>query len=270
MNNKAVKTELDIQSKYDEGEIKSHRKMEQLSGGLCYIEDVVSIEGEGISSFVLGAGWLLELMELESGEMFFFRGDEEVRPNKKHFGVLYPPFTLMRVCVKNMKGRFRGMAGTVASFPLKRDTLPMIFETDFNEPLKDISQLKKILDSCCNPQPFEMNPSASLLSIKAKRLIDENYQIYPSIARIADRLGVTHEHLTRQFKRDYSLSPNTYLHQVRVAEATFRLSKGEEIIAVSHDVGYNDLSRFYKQFRKATKQAPGVCQMNKGKHRADK
>jgi AraC-like DNA-binding protein len=38
------------------------------------------------------------------------------------------------------------------------------------------------------------------------------------------------------------------------------LARGEEIISVSQEVGYNDLSRFYKQFRKTTKTSPGACQ----------
>jgi AraC-like DNA-binding protein len=99
-----------------------------------------------------------------------------------------------------------------------------------------------------------------LLSLKAKRLIDENYLSFPSIARVAGRLGVTHEHLSRQFKRDFEISPGAYLHQLRLADAPLRLARGEEIINVSQDVGYNDLSRFYKQFRKTTKTSPGVCQ----------
>jgi YesN/AraC family two-component response regulator len=35
--------------------------------------------------------------------------------------------------------------------------------------------------------------------------------------------------------------------------------RGEAIIEVSGDVGYNDLSRFYKQFRKSTAASPGFC-----------
>ena len=101
-----------------------------------------------------------------------------------------------------------------------------------------------------NRQSIDSCPSASLLSVKAKRLIDENYLAYPSIARIAERLGVSHAHLSRQFKRDFGMSPSEYLRRLRVADAPLRLARGEEIINVSLEVGYNDLSRFYKQFRK--------------------
>ena len=55
-------------------------------------------------------------------------------------------------------------------------------------------------------------------------------------------------------------SPSSYLHKLRLADAPLRLARGEQIVNVSLDAGYNDLSRFYKQFRKTTKTSPGVCQ----------
>jgi AraC-like DNA-binding protein len=133
---------------------------------------------------------------------------------------------------------------------------------------QSVAEVKEILDSSYNRQSIERNPKPSLLSIKAKRLIDENYLIRPSIARIASRLGVTHAHLSRQFKSDFGLSPSAYCHQVCIADATFRLARGEEIVNVSQDVGYNDLSRFYKQFSKVRTKTPGYCQAPKKRGRA--
>ncbi|MCA1638096.1 MAG: AraC family transcriptional regulator, partial [Acidobacteria bacterium] len=76
-----------------------------------------------------------------------------------------------------------------------------------------------------------------------------------------------HPHLTRQFNSDFGISPSAYCHQMRITDATFRLAKGEEIIDISQDVGYNDLSNFYKQFRKARAQTPGYCRApNKRNH----
>jgi len=48
--------------------------------------------------------------------------------------------------------------------------------------------------------------------------------------------------------------------KLRLADAPLRLARGEQIVNVSLDAGYNDLSRFYKQFRKNTKTSPGACQ----------
>ena len=249
--------ETDLQSN-----IQSNRKMELSTEGAFVIEDVLEFNGSGAMTFVMCDVWLIELFELEAGELYYMKGGEPVRPNRKRFGIFYPPFTIMRVCYKDVRGLWKGMAAA-EPLPEKLIASPMIFETDFNQPLKSIAQVIEILKTSYNRQSIEMNPTPSLLSIKARKLIDENYLIRPSIARIAARLGVTHAHLTRQFKRDFGLSPNVYCNQLSIADATFRLARGEEIINVSQDVGYNDLSRFYKQFNKATTKTPGYCQSPK-------
>jgi AraC-like DNA-binding protein len=231
--------------------------MQLLSDGSYAIDDVVSIEGDGISPFVFGRGWLLEIIEVESGEFYFFHDSEKVVPRGRRFGIFYPPFCFVRSYVKDLKGLVRSVGHTELLPGLP--THPVIFETDFDGSLASASDAVNILASAENIQSIEPKSDPSLVSIRAKRLIDENYLVFPSIARIAKRLKVSHAHLSRQFKRDFAMSPSEYLHQLRVAEATFRLSIGEPIIDISHEVGYNDLSRFYKQFRKNTRTSPAIC-----------
>jgi AraC-like DNA-binding protein len=115
------------------------------------------------------------------------------------------------------------------------------------------SRAGRTIERCTRPSP---------LSQKVKRALDESYRdTDSSIARIAARLGVSHAHLTRQFKRDYGMPPLAYRDQLRARDAMLRLARGEKIIEVSSDVVYNDLGRFYKQFRKLTPASPGSCRL---------
>ena len=70
-----------------------------------------------------------------------------------------------------------------------------MFETMCIELPTGVAQVLEKVKLAENHQSVEWNPKPSLLSVKTKRLIDENYLSYPSISRIARRLGVTHEHL---------------------------------------------------------------------------
>ncbi len=268
MNNKQPQPdELDFQLNLTDGAgIHSRRKMELSANGAFLIEDVLEIKGSGAMTFVMCDAWLVEIFELDAGDYFFMRGTECVRPPSKRFGIFYPPFSIMQVCFKDVRGRWSGMAAT-ARLPEKLMALPLMFETDFNGAPQSVEQVERILSSSRNRQSIELNPKPSLLSLRAKKLIDENYLIHPSISALAARLGVTHAHLSRQFKGDFGLSPSAYCNQVRIAAATFRLARGEEIINISQDVGYNDLSRFYKQFRKNTTKTPGYCQTPKRRKR---
>ncbi len=236
----------------------AHRKTALLPDGAYLFEDELEINGMVTTTVITCRAWLLELHELQAGELFFIRGNAQVRPYTKRFGVLYPPFSIVQPCFKNARGRFIGVAATEI-LPTEFMTHPALFEVACVEPLSGVAQVIELLTTGVNRQPIDSNPKASLLSLKAKKLIDENYLIYPSMARIAGRLGVTPAHLSRQFKLDFGMSPSSYFRLLRVADVPLRLAKGEEIITISRDVGYNDLSRFYKQFRKTTHTSPGAC-----------
>ena len=231
--------------------------MQLLSDGSYVIDDVVSIESSGTAPFVFGQGWLLEILNIESGEFCFYHDSVKVRPGKKQFGVFYPPFTFVRSHVKDLKGTVRGVGHLEPLSELPPS--PILFDTDFDGCFTSRTQAVDVIAAARNVRSIEPNSNPSLLSIRIKRLIDESYLDDLSISGIARELNVSHAHVSRQFKRDFEMTPSAYLHQLRVAEATFRLSNGEPIIDISQDVGYNDLSRFYKQFRRKTRTSPAAC-----------
>lgn len=231
--------------------------MQRLSNGGYAICDQFEAPGEGSSFFVFARGWLLEVIELECGEYRFLCDGQKVGPEADHFGVFYPAFAITRPFMRGVRGRVRGVGSVEHLSGLPSG--PCLFETDFRDELVSVDQALDILAGARSKRSIKVCSSPSLVSIKAKRLIDKNYLVFPAISRIAGRLGVSPEHLSRQFKRDYRLTPSEYLHYLRVADATHRLTLGEEIIDISQDVGYNDLSRFYKQFRKKTNTSPALC-----------
>jgi AraC-like DNA-binding protein len=238
--------------------------MKTLSDGGYAISDRIKIDGEGASVFVFGRGWLLEIVDLATGDYCFISNGETVHPCGRHFGVYYPAFSLVRPFVRNVAGTVDGVGSvrSIAGLPGEA----VVFDTEFEGEFTEVDQAVKVLAAARNVQGIDVNTRPSLISIRCKKLIDANYVAFPSISRIAGRLKVSHEHMSRQFKRDYGIAPSAYLHHLRVAEATFRLSMGEEIVDISGDVGYNDLSRFYKQFRKTTATSPGECRVMLAKH----
>jgi AraC-like DNA-binding protein len=231
--------------------------MRILKDGSYAIDDEVLIDDEGASPFVFCAGWLLEIIEVASGEFYFLRDGEPVKPKGKRFGAYYPSFTIVNSYVKRFRGKVRGVGqvGALDGLPAK----PIIFETEFRGSFTSAGQAVEVIGSAKSVRTIEANTDPSILSVRAKRLIDENYAVYPSISRIAEQLKVSHSHLSRQFKQNFQMSPSKYLHHLRTADATYRLSLGQEIIDISHEVGYNDLSRFYKQFKKQTATSPAAC-----------
>jgi AraC-like DNA-binding protein len=241
-----------------EPSVKSHRKMESISEGTFLIEDALEIHGTGSMTFVMSDKWLFQLFQIDEGEFYFQSGKKYVRPRNKRFGIFYPPFSVMEACFQNIHAHWRGIASDEI-LPNKLLARPRLFQTEFRGTLESVADVVRILDTASEEQSIEKNPVSSMLSVKAKRILDETYRSNRSIAAIAKKLGVTHPHLSRQFKRDYGLTPNAYSHQLRIAAAMFKLARGEEILDVSADVGYGDPGRFYKQFSKSKRKAPGYC-----------
>jgi len=262
----------DFQINFDSGGLFARRRAEVLPDGSYLFEDELELGGLVTTTIITCAAWLLELYDLRSGEVFFTSGRKHVCPNTKRFGVLYPPYSIIQLSFRDLNSRLLGIASDLP-LPEEFRIAPIVFEighTQTNSLLygegrhtskaPDSSvEAVAILAAARERQSIDFNPEASRLSREAKQLIDDNYLAHPSIARIAKRLGVSHPHLSRQFKSDFGMAPSDYLRKLRVADAPLRLARGEQIIEVSEDMGYNDLSRFYKQFRKTTNTSPGVC-----------
>jgi AraC-like DNA-binding protein len=233
----------------------ARRKTSFLADGTYRFEDQLEVKGVVTATVVTCTGWLLELYYLRRGELSFLSGENKIRPKGKRFGVFYPPFTIARACFNNVASSLLGLART-EPLPFGTGAVPFLFETTLPSEGRSVAT---VLEEGHDRQSIDANPKASSLSMKAKTLIVAARSSDPSIAAIAKRLGVSNEHLSRQFRRDYGMSPREYLHQLRIADAPLRLAKGEAIADVSQEAGYGDLSRFYKQFHKATQSSPGRC-----------
>ena len=231
--------------------------MNVLLDGAYKFHAPLDVPGEVETYFTFASGWLIEVIRLSAGDYTFRSDGQIVRADSRTFGVYYPAFTIVRATAREVCGLVHGIGSTEAIPELPKE--PMIFATDRERPFAGLQDALDTFAVAGDKRPICLNTRPSLLTIRTKKLIDQTYRAQSSISEIARRLGVSHAHLSRQFKRDYGISPSVYLHQLRVAEATFRLSLGETILDISGDVGYNDLSRFYKQFRKSTGSSPAIC-----------
>lgn len=221
--------------------------------GWFHFVDDLAIDGSGASPFVVGRAWMIEFVELTSGSMSFISDGREVAPNERKFGIYYAPFSIINLSINDPRGRVEGFGSVEIASDLP-DT-PTLFDTSN----VDVDDLDALLDLARSGVPIPQNSRPSLISIRAKRTIEGRYSDDLAIADVAAAVGVSHEHLTRQFRKDFALAPLEYLHKLRMAAASLKLSEGSDIINVSADVGYNDLGRFYKQFRKTFSTTPGNC-----------
>jgi AraC-like DNA-binding protein/quercetin dioxygenase-like cupin family protein len=74
---------------------------------------------------------------------------------------------------------------------------------------------------------------------------------------VARRLGLSRRAFTNRFRSVAGMSREAYLRQLRVAHACRLLDETERsIIGIAFECGYNDLSGFYRAFKRETKRTP--------------
>jgi AraC-like DNA-binding protein len=225
--------------------------LQSLKDGGMWIHGEMDLPPAGVSEssgpIVMRESWMLEMVRFKMG---------------RTVGLFYAPFGIVNLGLPEFAapGSCSFVGWSAPGNPPARWLRDSIAVDLGQTPLaKSPEELVRLFSK---PRPFvvlEAAPGPSPLSLAAKRSISETYRIDIPIAEIAANLNVSHAHLTRQFKRDYGFTPMNYRHRLRVADASERLQRGDKILEVGEDVGFNDTSRFYQGFRKITGVPPGKC-----------
>ena len=97
------------------------------------------------------------------------------------------------------------------------------------------------------------------LEVQLMDFLAENYDKQITCKELTDKFHFSSDYLTRRLKKYYGVTPWQYIQQLRIEKAKELLGSTDYTLAFITDaVGYNDLSVFYKAFRKQTNIAPGT------------
>lgn len=90
-----------------------------------------------------------------------------------------------------------------------------------------------------------------------KDYMDANYQDVIEISEVAARFNLSTSQLSKIFKKRYAISPVEYRSKLRVFQSMYDLlTQDKEVVDIAFSSGFNDLSRFNKQFKKITSSTP--------------
>ncbi len=101
--------------------------------------------------------------------------------------------------------------------------------------------------ACLRCRPDDPSDSAATAKVaQACRLIDEAEQA-PSLADLADALGLSPQHLHRLFKAATGVTPRAYAGARRAARLRERLDGDGTVTEAIHEAGYGSSARFYAE-----------------------
>lgn len=238
----------------------SRKQTNIAADGTFRFEDAIHVADYLKAEVITTSAWLLEIFDLQQGTLHFPDAQPVAVFREGRIAVYYAPFSITRIEFKKVKGELVGFA---AHFPAGES--PILGSCTFSWPSGVLPQtLNEVLfelPMLSDSIRIELQVAEDGIAARAKKVIDRNYHDNIALSAIAEQLGVSHEHMSRQFKRSYGMSAGKYRHKLRMADAVAMLATGDDILGVSADVGYNDLSRFYQQFRQFTGASPGNCQL---------
>ena len=106
---------------------------------------------------------------------------------------------------------------------------------------------------------WEKTNQSKELAKTVMRYVNENYFKEVVIEEIAKELHFSKDYITRTIKKHLGVTPIQLLTKKRIDVSKELLSNTDYTIEIiSKEVGYSDLSVFYKAFKKNVGEAPGV------------
>ena len=92
---------------------------------------------------------------------------------------------------------------------------------------------------------------------KIKDYINENYKQELNLQTIADTFYLNKFYLSREFKKQYDITINNYIAQIRITKAKNLLRFSDKSITeIALEVGIQDPNYFARQFKKVEGMSP--------------
>ncbi|WP_299142932.1 AraC family transcriptional regulator [uncultured Vibrio sp.] len=122
------------------------------------------------------------------------------------------------------------------------------------------SSILDLLSRCCSPSIGDNNDE---LAYKVRDLLLKDIENAPQLEAIANQLRYSQETLIRKFKRQFGITPKSFLSNYRVEKAKVLLKGGMEITDVANELGFFDQSQLHRTFVSYTASTPGQYQLIK-------
>jgi AraC-like DNA-binding protein len=223
--------------------------------GLFFEERELETEATFHGIDAVGPLWVVGVVEILAGSFAVVHDGIETWFDRGLVGMFKAPFCLPETKSNGIHCRqhvafFEGGASprTAESVAFEVDRLDLPRTKAELMAMREGRRVICRLDRCSRP---------SAIARRAKDLLDASFADELPIGAVATRLNTSNASLTAAFKKAFGLSPLQYRTRVRTTLSVAKLLRpGAKIVDVAQDVGYQDLSRFNKQFKSATGLRP--------------
>lgn len=204
---------------------------------------------------VFGDFWSIATAKnLPPKKVFIKSGNDwiEVRSNNV---LVVPPFATIEWQIEDCDFKWNAIL-VQGEYPDFLPSSASLFTTENFELSLSYSELLKSVHTLKFQNNVERFKSVCEPIKIAKKIINSKSSNKESIFDIANAVHLAPAHFSRLFKQSCGLSPIQYRNKMRIYNSMIFLLKGQRVSRVGLDVGFNDLARFNKQFKKILEVVP--------------
>ncbi|MGZ3768518.1 MAG: helix-turn-helix domain-containing protein [Bdellovibrio sp.] len=214
---------------------------------------------------ISGPFWMLVEVNTKNGFLSWKVDGKMVRPEKNRLFLFLPDYTwTSEFYPKKIECTIRGLfsVGKVqANWPSK----PTLFTSNEKLPLK-LENIGAFFTKSQIVAEVALQSSPSGTASKVKKMLETKPLQELSMAKIASQLKSSAAVISRSFKKSYGYTPIQYKRGLRVTLGMYHLLNGKDPSEAAYLAGYNDLSRFYKQFKQYIKDTPESHRIKRSKN----
>lgn len=218
-------------------------------------------QNETVSTFDITPNlWYFGFFKIQGESLYYERDNKMILFPNKSYGVFYPKHSICKIGLIKAKVEVKIFASSLPCKSYFPDE-PVLFE---NKEGSIKYEYDDICDHLKNLEDFVkigVNSSPSGIGQKIKEEIDKNYLTPKPLSNISKKLGISSSLMSIYFKRSYSTTPSEYRKNLRIVSSIEKLlylnSKSDTVPSIAFDSGYNDLGRYYKQFKSVAGVTPG-------------
>lgn len=209
--------------------------------------------GSDLRVVVTHQATVIALVQVEAGAVTFPLATGEILAPPR-FLLTLPPRSVVPMRFHAARVRSDGVAdfsplwsGHAAFWPTAQEQMPLSRNA--------VQALLK--PAAAPPTPIDPDAAVAAAVVRARVLLHQQLALPAPVRFAALRVGMAADTLTRLFSAAYGLPPKQYCHRARLFEAVLRLLSGQSILETAFNVGFNDVSRFYRQFKRVVRTTPG-------------
>lgn len=197
---------------------------------------------------ITGPFWMLIRARILKGTLSWKSGSAIIAPEEAVVWLYLPPFAwTSETGAAGSLIEIEGLFSILAPEP-HWPKVPCLFNSAHPVP-RSFAEASRFLKKHKPYAEVMLQPNASGAVLKVKAILDKQFVENISMEAISRQLKTSSAVVSRQFKASYGFPPMVYKRGLRVTVAMYHLLSGKPAIEAAALAGYDDLGRFYKQFK---------------------